>query len=65
MEIEDIANNLLRIERKLDVLLAMQNLWVNPETLEIKEIEEDEKEENNNNYKKRLNQFKNDKKYKY
>lgn len=45
MEIEDITNNLLRIERKLDVLLAMQNLWVDPETLEVKEIEEDEDKE--------------------
>lgn len=47
-EIEDLVMQNIRIERKLDVLLALNELYVDDETLEVKKIEADTKEETNN-----------------
>lgn len=47
-EIEDLVMQNIRIERKLDVLLALNELYVDDETLEVKKIEEDNKEETSN-----------------
>lgn len=47
-EIEDLVMQNIRIERKLDVLLALNELYVDDETLEVKKIEEDTKEEISN-----------------
>lgn len=47
-EIEDLIMQNIRIERKLDVLLALNELYVDDETLEVKKIEADTKEETSN-----------------
>lgn len=47
-EIEDLVMQNIRIERKLDVLLALNELYVDDETLEVKKIEKDTKEETSN-----------------
>jgi len=44
-EIDDVMRYLIRMERKLDVLLAVNRLYVDPETLEVNIIEEEDGEE--------------------
>lgn len=41
-EIEDLVNQLIRIEKKITVLLMLEGLYVDSNTLEIKEIEKEE-----------------------